>query len=150
MESNNKKKNEKLGMNAGTAASRLRKAIMYDLVKQLDKHYCYRCGKEIINLEEFSIEHKEPWLNSEDPRKLFFDLSNIAFSHYLCNIKSAKKRKIPVEEYKHGTSGTYSYRKCRCEKCKEYKKLSTRLRREKKRKTMGATGMLPTFGIFLA
>lgn len=46
--------------------------------------------------DNFSIEHKIPWLDSDDPVDLFFNLENIDFSHLLCN--SAAKR-IPHKKY---------------------------------------------------
>jgi len=44
-----------------------------------------------MSRETFSIEHVIPWLDSEDPVKLFFDLDNISFSHLKCNVEDARK-----------------------------------------------------------
>lgn len=90
MNKQNLKRQEQLGLPFGTASQKLRKLIMFDLVKQLGKDKCYQCGKPIESVEEFSIEHKEPWLHSEDPKKLFFSLENIAFSHRKCNCAAAR------------------------------------------------------------
>lgn len=51
-------------------------------------------------MDELSIEHKTPWLDSEDPKALFFDLNNIAFSHLSCNVSAAKhpNKKYASEE----------------------------------------------------
>jgi hypothetical protein len=63
--------------------------------------------------KELSIEHKIPWLDSEDPKDLFFNLNNIAFSHLTCNVKAARQTK----ETKHPS--WHSYKKgCRCDGCK--------------------------------
>lgn len=49
--------------------------------------------------ETFSIEHLVPWLDSNNPIELYFDLDNISFSHLSCNIKAARRpEKLPKEE----------------------------------------------------
>lgn len=40
------------------------------------------------------IEHKIPWLDSDKPKELFFDLENIGFSHLSCNIKARRQRSV--------------------------------------------------------
>jgi DNA-binding CsgD family transcriptional regulator len=79
------KKKKLLGMSHGKAAHRLWRAIMFRLIQQTKQDTCYRCNKPIETLEEFSIEHKEPWQHAKNPREVFFDLNNIAFSHKICN-----------------------------------------------------------------
>jgi hypothetical protein len=81
----NDKKSELLGLNYSTAASALRKQIIFHLAGVLDLRECYRCGTMITIVEQFSIEHKDPWMGAEDPKAAFFDVSNIAFSHLSCN-----------------------------------------------------------------
>lgn len=81
------KKQEQLGMNPGTASNRLVKDLLYSMLQ--DKK-CYLC-KEHMERENFSIEHKIPWLDSEDPIGLFFDLDNIAFSHRSCNSSRGRR-----------------------------------------------------------
>ncbi len=105
-----------LGMPFGTAMNRLRKLILFDLLKQNNKNICYRCGKEIAIADELSIEHKKPWLNVNT--ELFWDLSNIAFSHLNCNC-SQPKNVSPVE-ITHGTASGYNYHNCRCDTCTQY------------------------------
>jgi hypothetical protein len=90
MDNSNKKKYAQLGESAGSAVHRLRKMLLFDFAKQLGKDVCYRCNKKIEKLDEFSVEHKVPWLDSEDPKKLFFNLDNIAFSHLSCNCADAR------------------------------------------------------------
>jgi len=118
MKDNNKKKNEQLKMNHGTAASRLRKAILFNLLQETGKDVCFQCGEKIECIDHLSIEHKVPWLDSEDPIRLFFDIENIAFSHLSCNIGARRCDKGPRVE--HGTATRYQ-RGCRCNKCKEWK-----------------------------
>ena len=86
-----KKKKEQLRMTQGRASHILKKNIMFMLLKELGKNFCFQCGAEIEIVEELSIEHKVPWLNSDDPIELFFDLDNIAFSHLTCNLRAARR-----------------------------------------------------------
>jgi hypothetical protein len=83
-------KKRQLGMDAGTASNRLVKDILWSLIVQSGEGYCYRC-KEPMLRNNFSIEHKEPWLHSEDPKGLFFSLDNITFSHKSCNYSAARR-----------------------------------------------------------
>ena len=76
---------EQLGMAGDKARYKLGRILLLELAKKLNAHMCYRCGKPIENVEEFSIDHKQPWLHV-DP-KLFWDVENIAFSHHRCNSK---------------------------------------------------------------
>ena len=108
----NTKKSKQLGMPIGTASARLRKNIMFSMAKELKRDICFHCKNKIESLEEFSIEHKVPWLDN-DP-KLFWDLDNIAFSHLSCNIKASRNpNEKPIVDGKYW-----------CWKCKEYKELS--------------------------
>lgn len=56
---------------------------MFSLVQECKKDNCFKCGKKITDIAEFSIEHKIPWLGNNS--SLFWDLNNIAFSHLSCN-----------------------------------------------------------------
>jgi len=90
MNNANRKKKEQLGMSFGTATARLRKLIMFELVKRCGLDKCYRCGQSIEKIENLSIEHKEAWMDSRNPKELFFDLNNIAFSHLKCNTGASR------------------------------------------------------------
>lgn len=86
----NTKKNEQLGMPYGTANNKLKKQILFAYIQRCEDNVCYRCGEKIENIENFSIDHKVPWLdNSPD---LFWDLDNIAFSHLSCNAGAGRRR----------------------------------------------------------
>jgi len=87
----NQKKAEQLGMPIGTAANRLRRMILFDLVRKLGLDTCIRCGLQIEEIEQFSIDHIEPWLDASPD--LFWDLDNMGFAHKHCN--SAAGRRNP-------------------------------------------------------
>ncbi len=90
---------ELLGVSSSTATSRLRKSIIFALLRQTNKDVCYQCCETIESIEELSIEHVKPWLNDINGKELFFDLNNIAFSHLICNIKAGgKPSKIYITE----------------------------------------------------
>ncbi len=102
---------ELLGMPLGTASARLKKLVLFDLVKRLGLENCYRCEQPIESADELDLDHKEPWRDvSAD---LFWNLDNVGFSHHACNIAAARK---PLK--KMGSPGT-SW----CAKCKEFKQI---------------------------
>ncbi len=120
-------------MHIGTASHKLRKMIMFVLIRQCGIDYCYRCDKVIDDIDTLSVEHIEPWLDTDDPVKNFFDLNNIAFSHLACNVKDAKqpdKGKI-----KHPSLSAY-VKGCRCDECKELQKLRARDYNRRKRQEL--------------
>jgi hypothetical protein len=90
----NKVKSEQLGISVSTAQGQLRKMIMFDLVKKCGMDNCFQCGEKIDNIANFSIEHKIPWLHSENPIELFYGLDNIAFSHTLCNTTAGRRPEV--------------------------------------------------------
>ena len=100
MKDSNQKKTIRLGMSHGTASNRLRKRILFSLVQETNRDNCYRCRKKILDVNNFSIDHKIPWLNSENPKELFFDLNNITFSHLDCNIGCADQSSKQTKEYR--------------------------------------------------
>lgn len=89
--STNSKKSEQLGMPFGTASAKLRKSILFRLLEETGKNICFQCGRKIESEAELSIEHKIPWLDSDNPVNLFFNLDNIALSHLTCNVSAARK-----------------------------------------------------------
>lgn len=128
---NKDKKRLQLGQDPSTAANKLKKMILFQLVQNTKCDRCYQCSEKIKTAEELSIEHIIPWLDSENPKELFFDISNIAFSHLKCNI--AASRKI---EAKHGTRQKYK-KGCRCEICKTAVTLETAFYRAKRKVKTG-------------
>lgn len=105
------KKKAQLGMDAATASNRLVKDVMFSMVEKSGENHCFHCG-EPMTRQNFSIEHKEAWLDSDDPVAKFFDLENVGFSHILCNIGAARKVKSAC-----GTTSRYRAG-CRCDECK--------------------------------
>jgi hypothetical protein len=85
MSKDHDRKAKLLGKSFGASSGQLRKALLFKFAGQLGLTSCYRCGIEIVNIDDFSMEHKEDWMGSADPVKTFFDLNNIAFSHRSCN-----------------------------------------------------------------
>jgi hypothetical protein len=109
------KKKEQLGMNPSTASGKLNKDILFSLVQETGRDFCYQCGEKITR-ETLSIEHKEPWLDTESPRDNYFDLDNIAYSHLACNVGAARRNRSPC-----GKRAKYE-QGCRCEPCKDSKR----------------------------
>lgn len=107
------KQKEQLGMDKGTARNKLVSDILWELLKETNGTKCFVCNEEMTR-DTFSIEHIIPWANEPNAKDLFFNLSNISFSHLSCNIKRSKCKNIP-----HGTSNGYTYHKCRCRLCKD-------------------------------
>lgn len=98
----NKIKAEQLGMSHGTANNRLRKSILFKFIQLLELNDCWQCNRKIENANELSIEHITPWLHSEDPVNLYFDLDNIAFSHLSCNISASRNPHAIEYDFKSG------------------------------------------------
>ena len=118
----NQVKADQLGMPIGTAANRLRKLILFDLIREAGRNICFQCGEAIESDVDLSVEHKTPWLHSANPVETFFDLSNVGFSHRSCN---SMVRRVPINLKPCGTDAAYN-RGCRCEACRsaraEYRK----------------------------
>ncbi len=96
MSEDNKRKAKLLGKSFGASSGRLRKMLLFKLAGQLGLTNCYRCGAEIDDIDDFSVEHMEDWMGSADPVEAFFDLDNIAYSHRRCNSSAAKR---PTKKY---------------------------------------------------
>lgn len=84
--STNAKKVEVLGMPFGTASARLKKNIMFALLKKHSEDVCFQCSKQIMTVDELSVEHKDPWM--ANGVEAFWDINNIAFSHLYCNVRA--------------------------------------------------------------
>jgi hypothetical protein len=81
---------EKLGMHKSSAQRKLGKILLFEYIKKADENICWQCGDSIGTFDEFSVEHKESWSCAEDPKKAYFDLENIAFSHLSCNVQKIR------------------------------------------------------------
>lgn len=115
------KKKKQLGMNPSTASGRLVKDLLWSFIQRTSQDKCCKCF-EPMSRETFSIEHLTPWMDSDDPLSLYFDIDNIGFSHLRCNIIDARREKAP-----HGVESTYN-KGCRCDECKSAR--SERSKRE--------------------
>lgn len=78
----NEKKSQQLGMPIGTATSKLRLKVIFDLLKHFNYNFCHKCEKEIISSEDLSLTHLKHWLDV-DP-SLFWRQDNITFTHRDC------------------------------------------------------------------
>ena len=130
MFNSNQKKADLLGEPFGTAGSRLRKMLLFKYVNKCGETICYRCNTEIKTIDEFSIEHKMSWMNSPDPKKDFFNLDQITFSHLLCNTAAAIK---PNKKYHTVESRNEKTRKINA--ASHRRNYTTEKRRERKLKT---------------
>lgn len=109
------KKHSLLGMNPSTASHRLVKDLLWKMITESKQDICFHCGK-MMTRETFSIEHKKPWMSSENPLQTYFDLENISFSHLSCNVTAGRKGKMPGgEKLSMAPQGT-SW----CSGCKDY------------------------------
>lgn len=100
-----------LGMNPGTASARLVKDLLWKFIVDAGQDTCIRCDGK-MRRDNFSVEHVKPWMNSEDPVGLFFNLENISFSHQSCNTRKLN------ESYMGERHGLLAHRNgCRCDVC---------------------------------
>lgn len=89
----NGKKHQQLGESYGTASNKLRKSILFEMLRRLGLDVCFQCRQQIETIRELSIEHKVAWLDSSNPVAMFFDMENIAFSHLSCNISAGRRNR---------------------------------------------------------
>ncbi len=76
------------GMPRGTANARLRKRVLFELLRSAGTNICHHCGKHISISEDLALEHIEDW---KDDEELFWKLPNIAFSHLDCSSGAARQ-----------------------------------------------------------
>lgn len=84
------RKDKQLGMNSGTASARLTRDLMFHLLESSGLNTCDIC-EGVIHREDLSISHIVPWLDSKNPRELFFDIGNVCYRHKWCNSSSVRK-----------------------------------------------------------
>lgn len=89
----NRQKEAVLGMPFGTACGRLRRMMVFELLRRHGENVCYRCGGLIDGADDLTLEHKQSW--QTNGAAFFWDVNNIAFSHVRCNIRDGYvKREI--------------------------------------------------------
>jgi hypothetical protein len=106
----NARKSAFLGMPHGTAGNRLRKLILFNLLRRHGEKICFKCSRSIDNAEELSIEHKQPWEGISV--ELFWDMDNIAFSHLRCN-RNHRRNGGRADLRRVGPEGTAWCRSCK-------------------------------------
>jgi hypothetical protein len=94
--------------------------VMFDLLQRHQENVCFKCGKIILKPEDLTLEHKETW--QDVGSHLFWDLTNIAFSHRQCNLPKGIVRREIVD-------GALW-----CSNCKQYKSISC-FHRDRKQRT---------------
>lgn len=124
----NEKKSAFLGIPFGTACNKLRKIVLFNILKKHGENLCKRCGKEIEFISELSLEHIKPWEGISV--ELFWDLNNIGFSHLHCNVRAASK---PNKKYFTPEDKLIADRKRNATLMR--KRYTTEKRREKKERT---------------
>lgn len=90
---------DKLGVKAGKALGILYKKIRFDQAVRLKEDICCRCGEKITDIDDFTIDHIEPWIHSEDPVDRFYNLDNIGYAHSKCNkpyLKRHSREKVKI------------------------------------------------------
>ncbi len=95
-----KKRDKQLGKPFTSCRAVLDRLILFNLLKRLEENFCYRCEKEIKSVNEFSVEHKISWVDSDNPKELFWSMDNIAFSHLSCNCRAGFLGKVPSKEHR--------------------------------------------------
>jgi hypothetical protein len=115
-DSSNARKSAFLGVPHGTACNRLRKLILFNLLRRHSENVCFKCSKLIETADELSVEHKQPWEGISI--QLFWDMENIAFSHLRCN-KNHRRKGGRADLRKVGPEGT-----AWCRRCKEFLPIS--------------------------
>lgn len=83
-----------LGMSFSKARHRLERQILLKLLTDAGNNVCYQCSGTIETVQDLSIEHKQPWRKKHV--ELFWDLDNIAFSHFSCNSRAGSLNVVPA------------------------------------------------------
>lgn len=89
------KHSDLLGMNVATASHLLRMDMMFSLAQQLRMTLCHKCGEDIESSRDLSLDHIRPWRAVS--AELFWDLSNVSFTHKRCNKIDRPARKVGPE-----------------------------------------------------
>ena len=86
-----------LGGNYPCLVLKLRRKVMFYLVKKLGLDICYRCGNKIEEEKELSLDHSEPWMYKSNALEIYElpELKNINKS--ISNISDFCFQ--PVEKY---------------------------------------------------
>lgn len=103
-----------LGGNYPCLVLKLRRKVMFYLVKKLGLDICYRCGNKIEEEKELSLDHSEPWMYKSNALEIFMDETKIVFSHKSCNYRSRRQN---ISRFtKDGYKGVIKIKKVRSKK----------------------------------
>jgi hypothetical protein len=102
-------------MSLSAATHKLRKLLLFEAMRELNKLNCFQCGETISSVDSFTVEHKVPWRLTENPMDVYFDLSNIAYSHHSCNSGAARKADT------HPGARKYTDKERQCSDCHVWK-----------------------------
>ena len=86
-----------LGMSPGKARHQLVQALLFDLAGRCGLLECFRCGSLVETADDLSIDHKQWWRGHPEGGDLYFDLSNVGFSHRRCNVADRPTRRQSPE-----------------------------------------------------
>jgi len=103
---------QQLQMSKSKASNRLVRLILFKLVKDANKNFCYRCGRIIEVSKDLNLDHKVDWIDSLNPIETFWNLDNVAFSHDWCNKAAGRKpTKFNKGENRHTRNKEYALEK---------------------------------------
>jgi len=108
-----KKGYEILGQSLQKSHIQIRKLMLFHCMQKCGMDTCFQCGEKITDINTLSIEHKIAWMGSENPKEMFWDVNNLAFSHLRCNSIGIKNKNRLI----HPSVNAYVKRGCRCEEC---------------------------------
>lgn len=92
-ERNDLRKRRALGRHHAGAQQSLIRALAFEYLYLMQNGKCWRC-KEDLGKGAWHLDHKIAWLNSDDPKKNFYDIRNLAASHPECNMSHSAKQKL--------------------------------------------------------
>lgn len=73
-----------LGMSYDNAYHKLIKKLLFTTLTINNFNICSKCNKDIENVDDLDICHRLSWLDSDNPKELFFDVNNVVFNHMDC------------------------------------------------------------------
>jgi len=102
------------------SGGKARNILVYDILlayaQKLNRDTCFYCGEKITSSKELAVGHKIPFLYSDDPKGLFFDLNNVAFCHRKCNCANSRTLKENQKKSINSKIGTVGYKGVRFRK----------------------------------
>src|SRR3990167_2533934 len=94
----NKDFKAQIGMSQSNARPRLLRSVLFYILCNTGLNVCFRCNLKILELKDFTLDHKENWRGEKNP-ELYFDVKNIGFSHLSCNSAMTRRRKCELGKH---------------------------------------------------